>query len=216
MIPNRNRHRDTPRVQGAPLSDSEFHAELTAVIPHLLAFGNSLCGCRDRAGDLCQETLMKAWAARASFVAGSSFRAWTFAILRHHYFGQLRRQRFVGDYNEIEAERTLCTPGAQEGRLEASDVLRALAVLPATQREVLLLAAIGNVSYEEMAEICGVAIGTIKSRLARARAALSATIESGILPDTRHNFVLKGEVFDAFLAELRLVVPEAMIGRLAA
>ena len=97
--------------------------------------------------------------------------------------------------------------------LEASDVLRAMALLPPAQREVLILAAVGHVSYREMADICGVAVGTIKSRIARARASLSATIESGILPDYRHNFVLRGEVLDAFVAELSKIAPQHVIDR---
>jgi RNA polymerase sigma-70 factor (ECF subfamily) len=210
----------TPKIQGKiegdPLSDADFHKELTAAIPHLRAFARMLCGDRDRADDLAQETLMKAWAARDRYVAGSSFRAWTYTILRHHYFGQVRRERFVGEYDETEAERILNIQGSQEGRLEAADVLRALATLPAAQREVLVLVSIGSVSYEEIAEICGVALGTVKSRIARARAALSAAIDSGVLPDARSSFVLKGEVLDAFLEELRKVAPPHIIARLAA
>ena len=204
------------KPEGAPLSEAEFHRELTAAIPHLRAFGRSLCGCRDRADDLAQETMMKAWAARDRFVAGTSFRAWTFTILRHIYYGQIRRERFVGHYDEAEAERTLVAHGGQESALEATDVLRALATLPAAQREVLVLMAVGNVTYEEIAEICGAAIGTIKSRIARARAAISAVIDGGILPDSRHDFVLKGEVLDAFMAELRAVAPAYVLERIAA
>lgn len=205
----------SPRPRGAPLTHQQFHAQLTAAIPHLRAFARSLCANRDLADDLTQEALLKAWAARDHFVAGTSFNAWTFTILRNIYFGQRRRMRFVGDYNEVEAERLLNTPATQHAGMEATDVLRALALLPASQREVLILAAVGHVSYEEMAEICQVAIGTIKSRIARARAALSATIESGQLPDARHDFVLKGEVLDAFIAMLREIAPEHVIARLA-
>jgi RNA polymerase sigma-70 factor (ECF subfamily) len=204
------------KLQGPPLSDEQFHEKLTASIPHLRAFARSLCGCRDMADDLSQETLMKAWAAREHFVAGTSFHAWTFTILRNVYFGQIRRQRFVGDYDEVEVERTLNTPATQESGLQATDVLRALAMLPAAQREVLILAAVGHVSYEEMAEICGVAIGTVKSRISRARVVLSAAIENGIMPDARHNFVMKGEVLDAFIDELCKIAPEHVIARLAA
>ena len=189
------------------LSDSAFRSELTGSALHLRAFARSLCGNRDTADDLTQETLMRAWAARERFTAGTSFKAWTFTILRNVYFGQIRRLRFVGEYNEIEAERVLSTPAKQDVGLEASDVLRAMVLLPAAQREVLILAAVGHVSYREMADICGVAVGTIKSRIARARASLAATIESGILPDYRRNFVLKGEVLDAFMAELGRIAP---------
>jgi RNA polymerase sigma-70 factor (ECF subfamily) len=204
------------RPQGAPLPDRDFHAKLTAAIPHLRAFARSLSGCRDMADDLSQETLLKAWAARDHFVAGTSFHAWTFTILRNVYFGQIRRQRFVGAYDEAEAERLLNTPATQEAGLQATDVLRALATLPAAQRDVLILSAVGQVSYEEMAQICDVAIGTIKSRIARARAALSAVIDGGVMPDFRHNFVLKGEVLDVFLDELRKIAPGYVLARLAA
>ena len=204
------------RPQGAPLPDGDFHAKLTTAIPHLRAFARSLCGNRDLADDLSQETLLKAWAARDHFVAGTSFHAWTFTILRNVYFGQIRRQRFVGTYDEAEAERLLNTPATQEAGLQATDVLRALATLPAAQRDVLILSAVGQVSYEEMAQICDVAIGTIKSRIARARAALSAVIEGGVMPDFRHNFMLKGEVLDAFLDELRKIAPGYVVARLAA
>jgi len=203
-------------ASGAPLSDAEFHKELTAAIPHLRAFARTLCGNRDRADDLAQETLMKAWAARDRYAAGTSFRAWTFTILRHHYFGQLRRERFVGDYDEGVAETVLNTPGDQESQMEATDVLRALQTLPDAQREVLILMPVGSVSYEEIAEICGVAVGTVKSRIARARAALSAVLEGGVLPDFRHNFVLEGEVLEAFISQFRQIAPPHLTMRLVA
>ena len=87
---------DGAKLEGDPLSDADFHTELTGSISHLRAFARTLCGCRDRADDLAQETLLKAWAARDRYVAGTSFRAWTFTILRNLYFGQIRRERFVG------------------------------------------------------------------------------------------------------------------------
>lgn len=199
-----------------PLSDVEFHQELTGVIKHLRAFARSLCGCRERADDLAQETLLKAWAARDRYVAGTSFRAWTFTILRNHYFGQLRRERFTGAYDEAVADRVLQSCGNQESMVEATDVLRALATLPATQREVLILVAIGNVGYEEIAQICGIALGTVKSRISRARAMLSAVMEGGVLPDFRHNFVMEGDVIETFFAQLRHVLANEEQKRLAA
>lgn len=201
---------------GRPLSDAQFHAELAGVSQHLRAFARSLCGCRDRADDLAQETLMKAWAARERYVAGTSFRAWTFTILRNHYFGQLRRERFTGAYDEVVAERVLQASGNQESMVEATDVLRALATLPDAQREVLILVAIGNVGYEEIAQICGIALGTVKSRISRARAMLAAVMESGVLPDFRHNFVLQGDVVETFFAQLQQVVAQEHQKRLAA
>lgn len=188
--------------RGVPLTDPEFKRALTEVTPHLRAFARALCGCRDRADDLAQETLMRAWAARERYRAGTNFKAWTFTILRNHFYSEARRARFHGEYDEAAAERILRAPASQESAIELSDVLRALSVVPASYREALILVAIGSLSYDEIAEICGIALGTVKSRICRARAMLSNVLASGQLPDFRHNFVLKGDAIDAFFSEL--------------
>ena len=184
------------------LSDKDFKRALTEVAPHLRAFARGLCGCRDRADDLAQETLLRAWAARDRYRAGTNFKAWTFTILRNHFYSEARRARFHGDYDEAAAERILRAPASQESAIELSDVLRALSVVPDTYREALILVAIGSLSYEEIADICGIALGTVKSRICRARAMLSNVLASGQLPDFRHNFVLRGDAVDSFFDEL--------------
>lgn len=184
------------------LDDNDFKHALADVAPHLRAFGRALCGCRDHADDLAQETMLRAWAARDRYTAGTNFKAWTFTILRNHFYSEARRSRFHGEYDEAMAERVLRAPAAQESSIELSDVLRALSAIPDTYREALILVAAGNLSYEEVAEICGIALGTVKSRVCRARAMLCQIIESGQLPDFRHNFVLSGDAVDAFFAEL--------------
>ena len=194
---------DQPQIEA--LSDSDFKQALADVAPHLRAFGRSLCGCRDRADDLAQETMMRAWAARERYHAGTNFKAWTFTILRNQFYSEARRNRFRGEYDEGVAERTLRAPAAQEHAVALSDVMRALSVLPDTHREALILVAVGNLSYEEIAAICGIALGTVKSRICRARAMLAHTLESGKLPDFRHNFVLSGQALDAFFGELARV-----------
>lgn len=165
-----------------PASSAEFKRELTAVIPHLRAFARGLCGRPDMADDLVQEALLKAWAAQARFEPGTSMRAWTFVILRNAYLTDMRRNRFHGEYDETVAERILVAPAAQEGPLHLSDLHRALLQLAPERREALLLVGAGGFSYEEAAQICDCAVGTIKSRVGRARAALNAMIESGDLP----------------------------------
>lgn len=160
----------------------EFKRELTAVIPHLRAFARGLCGRPDLADDLVQETLLKAWAAQDRFEPGTSMRAWTFVILRNAYLTDMRRNRFRADYDETVAERILVAPAGQEGPLHLSDMHRALLTLPPERREALLLIGAGGFSYEEAAQICQCAVGTIKSRVGRARAALAQMIESGQLP----------------------------------
>lgn len=184
------------------LSDADFKRALIDVAPHLRAFARGLCGCRDRADDLAQEAMLRAWAARERYAAGTKFKAWIFTILRNHFYSEARRSRFHGEYDELTAERILRTPPMQESAVELTDVLRALATIPTTYREALILVAAGNLSYEEIAGICGIALGTVKSRICRARAMLSKVIETGQLPDSRHDFVLTGEAVDAFFAEL--------------
>lgn len=184
------------------LSDCEFKRALAEVAPHLRAFARGLCGCRDRADDLAQEAMLRAWAARDRYAAGTNFKAWTFTILRNHFYSEARRARFHGEYDELAAERILRAEAEQESSLELADVIRALTAIPESYREALVLVAAGNLSYEEIAQICGIALGTVKSRICRARAMLLNIIESGQLPDFRHNFVLTGGAIDAFFAEL--------------
>jgi RNA polymerase sigma-70 factor (ECF subfamily) len=161
---------------------ADFKRELTQVVPHLRAFARGLCGRADMADDLVQEALLKAWAAQDRFEPGTSMRAWTFVILRNAYLTDMRRNRFRGDYDETVAERVLTAPAGQEEPLHLADMHRALLTLPPERREALLLVGAGGFSYEEAAEICGCAIGTIKSRVGRARAALNAMLSEGNIP----------------------------------
>ena len=161
---------------------ADFKRELTEVVPHLRAFARGLCGRPDMADDLVQETMLKAWAAQERFQPGTSMRAWTFVILRNAYLTDMRRNRFRGEYDETVAERILTAPAGQEGPVHLSDMHRALLTLPPERREALLLVGAGGFSYEEAAEVCGCAVGTIKSRVGRARAALNSMLEDGDIP----------------------------------
>lgn len=191
-----------PIEERAALSDSDFKRELAAVIPHLRAFGRSLSGNRDVADDLVQETLLKAWAARARFQAGTNMRAWTFIILRNHYLSQMRRARFRGEWDDLTADRILAAPASQDKHVELSDMQRALLQLPQPQREALILVGAGGFAYEEAAEICGVAVGTIKSRVARGRAALELLMESGDLPSRRSQETTDTAVLDEIMEDV--------------
>lgn len=158
--------------------DAAFRQQLIETIPHLRAFARGLCGRPDVADDLVQETMVKAWAARDRFMTGSSMRAWTYVILRNLFRSDLRRNRMRGDYDEALAERILVTEPGQEAPLHLADMHRALMKLPTERREALLLVGAGGFSYEEAASICGCATGTMKSRVARARAAINAMLEA--------------------------------------
>lgn len=176
---------EAPPVEHVALSDPEFKQQLAQVIPHLRAFGRSLSGSRDLADDLVQETLMKAWAARQRFQAGTNMRAWTFIILRNLYLSQMRRARFKGEWDDLVADRILAAPASQDRHVELGDMQRALLHLPQPQREALILVGAGGFAYEEAAEICGVAVGTIKSRVARGRVALETIMNDNSLPSRR-------------------------------
>ncbi len=178
---------DEPRPEPVPLSDPDFKEHLSAVIPHLRAFGRSLSGSRDLADDLVQETLLKAWAARKRFQAGTNMRAWTFIILRNLFLSQMRRARFKGEWDDITAAKILAAPASQDRHIELGDMQRALMHLPQPQREALILVGAGGFAYEEAADICGCAVGTIKSRVARGRVALEALLTGGTLPSRRQH-----------------------------
>ncbi len=186
-----------PSPERTPAEKADFKRELTEVVPHLRAFARGLCGRPDMADDLVQEAMLKAWAAQARFEPGTSMRAWTFVILRNAYLTDMRRNRFRGEYDEGVAERILTAPAGQEEPIHLSDMHRALLTLPPERREALLLVGAGGFSYEEAAEICGCAIGTIKSRVGRARATLTSMLEDGDIPqraigdDIAHSAILQ-------------------------
>lgn len=159
-----------------PGEDKVFRDDLVAIVPSLRAFARGLCGDRDFADDLVQEAMTRAWAARSSYTPGTNFRAWMFMILRNRYFTTIRKNARSVSWDPEVAERVLVSPADQEDRLHLQDVEIALQKLPKEQREVLLLIGANGMSYEEAMEIVGCAMGTIKSRLARGRAALALLI----------------------------------------
>lgn len=149
-----------------------FRDGLLAVVPTLRAFAVSLSKNTDRADDLVQETLVKAWDKQASFQLGTNLKAWLFTILRNEFYSQMRkRRREVEDSDGIMTAR-LSVHAPQHGSSDLNDFRKALDLLPEDQREAIILIGASGFSYEEAAEICGCAVGTIKSRVSRARARL--------------------------------------------
>jgi RNA polymerase sigma-70 factor (ECF subfamily) len=151
-----------------------------AAVPSLRAFAISLCGNVDRADDLVQETMLRALANIHSFQPGTNMSAWLFTILRNLFRSEYRkRRREVEDTDGSYAESLKSQPD-QVGRVEFEEFRAALAKLPPDQREALILVGASGFSYEEAADICGCAVGTIKSRVNRARGRLAdmLTIES--------------------------------------
>lgn len=183
----------------ARLDDAAFKSELAAALPHLRAYGRSLTGDMDRADDLVQDTMLKAWASRDRFAAGTSMKAWTFVILRNVFLSQMRRQKFHGEYDAVAAERLLVAAPLQEEATHVADIQRALLQLSEDQREALILVGAGGMSYEEAAGICGCAVGTMKSRVSRARTALEAIMASGQLSVARGDMPPAREAMDTIM-----------------
>lgn len=156
----------------------DFRRELMGVVPHLRAFARGLCGRADFADDLVQETLLRAWGARAKFQPGTSMKSWTFVILRNAFLSEARRNRFHGEYDPDAAERLLSHPPDQEHGLHVGDLKAAMMQLSVQRREALLLVGAGGLSYEEAAEIAQCAVGTMKSRVSRARRHLEQLLEA--------------------------------------
>ena len=149
-----------------------FQRDLVALIPHLRAFSRTLCGTKASAEDLAQDALAKAWRARDSFEPGTNLKAWLFTILRNEFYSYGRSAWRQTPWDENLAESIPAPARAQEWAMQLSDAARALRELPDAQREALILISAGGFSYDEAAKICGVAAGTVKSRVARGRKAL--------------------------------------------
>jgi RNA polymerase sigma-70 factor (ECF subfamily) len=153
--------------------DPAFQAELMQAVPHLRAFAMSLTRDRERAEDLVQDTVLRAWDKRSYFEPGSNLDAWLFTIMRNGFFSAHRKvSREVEDADSSHASTLIALPD-QVDRLVVQDLAAALAKLPQDQREALLLVGAEGMTYDEVAEVQGVATGTIKSRVNRARSRLA-------------------------------------------
>jgi len=177
-------------------ADPSVRDAMLAAVPSLRAYAISLCRNVDRADDLVQETLLRAWAHVDSFEAGTNMSAWLFTILRNAFRSEYRkRRREVADSDGTYAGSLKSQP-EQNSRLQLDEFRAALGRLPIDQREALVLVGASGFSYEQAAEICGCAVGTIKSRVNRARVRLSEmmAIESvdDFGPDQEQRAVLTG------------------------
>src|SRR6201996_1927877 len=162
-----------------PAREAAFKAELVTLIPHLRAFARTLAGDPASADDLAQDAMMKAWDARASYQMGTNMKAWTFMILRNQFYSEKRRSWRQSQLDQEAAERTLVAIDDPSAPGALDELRMGLGMLPAEQREALILVGAGGFAYEEAAEICGCAVGTVKSRVSRARRALQAILEEG-------------------------------------
>src|ERR1700757_2990922 len=181
-----------------PADDEAFKQELVQLIPHLRAFARTLCGDPAAADDLAQDAMMKAWDARDSFAMGTNMKAWTFMILRNQFYSEKRRSWRQTQLDQEAAERTLVAVDDPESPVALDELRLGLAMLPAEQREALILVGAGGFAYEEAAAICDCAVGTVKSRVSRARRALQGILESGAY---RRDGSSAGEAMATILAD---------------
>ncbi|MEP2640687.1 RNA polymerase sigma factor [Roseobacter sp.] len=155
------------------MSDADPRDALVEHLPAMRAFAISLTRNSATADDMVQDTLVKAWTNIDKFQAGTNMRAWLFTILRNTYYSSRRKaNREVADIDGTHTE-SLAEKPAHDGRLQMIDFREAFAQLSDEQREALLLVGASGFSYDEAAEMCGVAVGTIKSRTNRARLRLA-------------------------------------------
>ena len=172
-------HAAKPRAPRSAADDAAFKTELVQLIPHLRAFARTLAGEPAAADDLAQDAMMKAWDARASYQMGTNMKAWTFMILRNQFYSEKRRSWRQSQLDQEAAERTLVAVDNPEAPVALDELRQGLGMLPSEQREALILVGAGGFAYEEAAEICDCAVGTVKSRVSRARRALHGILETG-------------------------------------
>ena len=156
---------------------STSYAEMTALLPHLRAFARSLtAGDQQLADDLVQDTVVLALRAWRQFTPGTNLKAWLFQILRNRFRSLVGRGKPKVEAITEDVERRLCMPATQENSLVTAEFKRAFKRLSPTHREVLVMVGVHGLAYEEVAEVCGCELGTVKSRVFRARALLKAML----------------------------------------
>lgn len=160
------------------MARDDFTRQLEDCIPHLRAYARSLVRSPDAANDLVQDTLLRAWTARARFTPGTNFKAWVFTILRNRFLDQQRRDRFYMGSLENVVHANLASGPSQESAVYFGEMARAYWQLSPRHREILMLIGAKGLGYEEAAQITGCPVGTVRSRLSRARTKLQTTLNS--------------------------------------
>ncbi|MGH7124872.1 MAG: sigma-70 family RNA polymerase sigma factor [Stellaceae bacterium] len=155
----------------------DLHRSVIEQLPHLRAFAVLLSHDRGLADDLVQEAVVRALAHADQFRPGTNFKAWITTILRNSYFNVVRQRSRAAPMSAVAPDSEPSTSGGQEEQLDMRDFERAFKCLPSAQREALLLVGASGFSYEAAAEVAGCAVGTMKSRVARARTSLTRRLD---------------------------------------
>ncbi|GAN84435.1 RNA polymerase sigma factor [Novacetimonas hansenii] len=163
-------------MKGDKTMTNDFHDQVIALLPRLRVQALSLTRNRAAADDLVQDAVCNALSAQHSFTPGTNFPAWMHRILRNRFISDLRKKRETGDIEDVPTAALACS-GAHEERLAVKELASAMDRLPADQREALVMVVMQGMSYEELAEASGCAVGTAKSRVFRARRQLETWLE---------------------------------------
>ncbi len=160
-----------------------FRDDVVALVPHLRAFARSLAaGDAALADDLVQDTMVNALQAQHQFQPGTNLRAWLFRILRNRFLSIKARKYQTSEVYDEHLETRWSVPAYQETMIEIDALKRAFGALSVAHREILIYAVVQELPYEEVAEICGCAVGTVKSRVNRARALMKKMLLEDELP----------------------------------
>ena len=164
---------ETPIV----MSNSPFKDEVVRLIPQLRAYATALTRSRSEADDLVQDALMRAWSYRATFQPDAQLKPWLFKILRSSFYTDIAKRRLTVQDVDGQFAASLTCSAEQEWRVEYSEMLEALDTLSRDAREAVLLVLATGLTYEEAAQVCGCPIGTMKSRVNRAREQLALLLD---------------------------------------
>jgi len=165
-----------------PTDGEAFRRDLADLVPRMRAFGRAMTGNVTAGEDLAQESLAKAWAARAAYQPGTNLKAWVYRIMRNQFFSENRRAWRTVQLDPEAVERTVRAVSDPTSAIALDELRRAMLMLPEEQREALILIGAGGCTYEEVATMCGAAAGTIKSRVSRARDRLALIFAEGSIP----------------------------------
>jgi len=156
---------------------TEFRELLIAALPHMRAYGRSLTGSADQADDLVQDTALRLLGAQEQYREGTNFRAWAIASLRNRFIDIRRRARFHGGSIEDIDTSLFAQQPSQETVVYFEQTAREFWRLSPAHREIITMIGINGMSYEQVAKVLGCPIGTVRSRLARARDELQSAID---------------------------------------
>jgi RNA polymerase sigma-70 factor (ECF subfamily) len=159
-----------------------FRRDLIDLIPRMRAFARTMTGDMTAGEDLAQESLAKAWKSRDRYQPGTNLKAWVYMIMRNQFFSEKRRSWRIVPLDSETVERTVPAISDPTATIALDELRRAMLMLPEDQREALILVGAGGCSYEEVAVTCGCAVGTIKSRVSRARDRLALIFAEGSIP----------------------------------